>query len=330
MKKLILLRTAALLAVITLNLKLETLNCFAQNIAFVAGATASDGTTGTLTSLTIAMPAGVIANDIMIASIVLGSIGNTNNVNVTPPTGWIIIKKASEINVFYKIAGAAEPPNYSFTFATQDNAAGGILAYRNVSLINPIDTFSFVSDDPSGGTTTTIPSLTTTIANTMLLSLYGQSDNQGASPYTGPAGATEQFDLGSAVTNEYDAWAAGYDELFPTAGTTGTRIGTAPAANGSGSGVLIALTPQNITGIANVLKERSVRVLPNPSTGKFLIDSDREISTLEVFNALGELIYGSTSHGMKKEVDLTAQPRGIYFAKIVSGDYGVVKKLVIK
>lgn len=55
-------------------------------------------------------------------------------------------------------------------------------------------------------------------------------------------------------------------------------------------------------------------IIPNPTTGEFIIQSDAEIKSIAVYNLLGELV--------SSKADLSGQASGIYLLKIVS-DKGV-------
>jgi len=67
--------------------------------------------------------------------------------------------------------------------------------------------------------------------------------------------------------------------------------------------------------------QNQIHIYPNPSTGKFTIkmtpnklDQTRDNTTsLEIINTLGEIIYQSEITNPKSEIDLSKQPKGIYF-----------------
>jgi hypothetical protein len=61
---------------------------------------------------------------------------------------------------------------------------------------------------------------------------------------------------------------------------------------------------------------------PNPSTGIFMFNDNKNIKTVEVFNMMGELVL---SQGNAKIINLQAFPKGIYIARI-NGEF--VSKLV--
>lgn len=64
---------------------------------------------------------------------------------------------------------------------------------------------------------------------------------------------------------------------------------------------------------------------PNPNNGIFSIESNVKISTIEVFNAVGEIVYGATINTHHTTVDLTQQSKGIYFYRLRIGEKTIVK-----
>lgn len=54
-------------------------------------------------------------------------------------------------------------------------------------------------------------------------------------------------------------------------------------------------------------------VFPNPSSGIFMLNDKKNITSLEVFNMMGELVL---SQGNAKQINLQAFPKGIYIARI--------------
>jgi hypothetical protein len=90
---------------------------------------------------------------------------------------------------------------------------------------------------------------------------------------------------------------------------------------------IVAKTGQ-ITSI-NLLGSESVNisVFPNPSTGVFIIKMNEHSSKIQyqVLNQEGKLIAESTTFSDEFKIDLTNQPKGIYFLKVKT-DKGIVEK----
>lgn len=74
----------------------------------------------------------------------------------------------------------------------------------------------------------------------------------------------------------------------------------------------------------------SLNILPNPSNGKFQIETKEKIE-LTIFNTTGQEIYRNTLDASKICcIDLTSQPKGFYFLTYMSSNKKVVKKLVLR
>ena len=74
-----------------------------------------------------------------------------------------------------------------------------------------------------------------------------------------------------------------------------------------------------------------IMIYPNPSTGIFNIDIRGIENTLkmEVLNSRGQLIYTTELNG-SDILDLSAQPRGVYFIRLINSSSVELKKVVIK
>ena len=70
-------------------------------------------------------------------------------------------------------------------------------------------------------------------------------------------------------------------------------------------------------------------VYPNPSNGIFVIQTSGKISKIEILNVLGEKIYQSEISN-REPINLSQQPKGIYFIEMKMGEKIYNKKLVIQ
>ncbi len=86
----------------------------------------------------------------------------------------------------------------------------------------------------------------------------------------------------------------------------------------------------NFAGIQNLLDNQTVSVYPNPGTGVFKIKSEKEFvyNSIKIYNTQGQLIYQSNKP--VEEIDLTTQPKGIYFVQINSEGTIGRKKIIIQ
>jgi len=86
-----------------------------------------------------------------------------------------------------------------------------------------------------------------------------------------------------------------------------------------------------IAGIQSINSPNEVvSVYPNPSNGKFelkITNYESGIKNIEVYNLLGEKVYSNTSAAhFPLAIDISSQPTGMYFVKVVSGQsYKVLK-----
>src|SRR6185312_14541077 len=87
-------------------------------------------------------------------------------------------------------------------------------------------------------------------------------------------------------------------------------------------------------GVKQITEPKGVTVYPNPSNGRFTVELNGKsngIAMVEVYNVLGEKVYGLEKSQLsffnpQFNLDLTAQPAGIYFVKTYSGNSVTVTK----
>ena len=202
-------------------------------------------------SLTLARPAGVAANDLLVAVIDVLA-----NPTVTAPSGWTLARSDTIASgthmrqaLYTRVATAAEAGAYTWTFSTADPAAGAVADYVGVQVANAVDATS--GQTTVNGTTLTAPSVTTTAANDILVAAFAISDT---GTLSAPTGMTQRVSVslagqpGTRVTDDVA------DAGLGAAGSTGTRT-VKLAASASGIGELLALrtdttppsTPSNLT-----------------------------------------------------------------------------------
>lgn len=73
-------------------------------------------------------------------------------------------------------------------------------------------------------------------------------------------------------------------------------------------------------------------LFPNPSNGKITLKGlSSENYEITVFNAIGEKIVDTDSRSLKQnEIDLSSNPKGIYFVELRVNDQKVTKKLILQ
>jgi len=226
------------------------------DIAFVAASSAG-AASGVLT-LTINKPTGTVQDDVMIASIGV----RPNTATITPPSGWTLVRRinntnstASSLAVYSRVAGASEPASYAWAFDTSAGSAGGIQTFSGVDTTTPIDVEN--GQNTASGLTHATPDVTTTVANTMIVTSHSFATS---ATWTPPTGMTEGFDVASlAVPNVAGQSTEGNFALQSAAGPTGTKTATASNDADVGNTHILALKPVNPVNFGVTEPRRSQR-----------------------------------------------------------------------
>ncbi|MFA5781945.1 MAG: choice-of-anchor tandem repeat GloVer-containing protein, partial [Bacteroidales bacterium] len=150
----------------------------------------------------------------------------------------------------------------------------------------------------------------------------------------GSAAATPS---GGAGTYTY-SWSNG-DTTSTVTGLTGQPTDTLIVTITDAMGCTLTDTAiiDCLTGIAENNAGTDFNVYPNPGSGKFLISSNGNISSIEIYNLMGEKVFQFTINNpclagrqAQSEIDLSNQTNGIYFIKIYDEQTVLVKKIVIQ
>jgi hypothetical protein len=196
---------------------------------------ASSAGNATATSLTIPAPAGAQSGDVELASVTV-----RGSPAITAPVGWTLVRSDQsgftiKQAVYWHLVGSSEPADYTWTWSPAQGASGGIAAYGGVNTTTPIDASS---GQTGSGTAITAPTVTTTVAGTMLVGFFGTSAPATATP---PSGMSERFDVFSSA-GTYRAASEGADQTLSAAGASGSRTATA-SLSAANIGQLVALKP---------------------------------------------------------------------------------------
>jgi hypothetical protein len=181
------------------------------------------GAQGT-TTVTLPVPPGTAAGDLLVAQIVYRDGAET----LTVPTGWTPLTEASngiEITsaLYWKVAVAGEPaPVFSRPLAAPGVMAGGLVAYVGVRTTAPVVVFGNATGI---GTTATTPSLATTDTTVEVVHLLTKS--QEALPT--PAGTTVLIS-GTTGIAPASLGVVAADETFAGPGSTPARSATSTTA----------------------------------------------------------------------------------------------------
>jgi hypothetical protein len=170
----------------------------ATAITFVGASSLADYSTS-VTSVTIAKPAGVQAGDCLIAQVILYD-GSGSDVPVSP-SGWSLIRHDSASAgyrvtswLYYKIAGANEPNLDSWNISAQW-AAGAMAAWRGAAS-SPIDVATGTSATGKSPLSATPPLAAASYGNELRLCFYA-SQADSAPDISLPGTLTQRMDANS-------------------------------------------------------------------------------------------------------------------------------------
>ena len=211
-------------------------------VSFVAAATATSD--ADVTSIGVALPAGIVSTDFLLAFIARDAEAAPGA--VTAPAGWTLLNEgacgggvACSLAVFQRFTGSASGPQ-TFTWTGGQNVTAALLAYRNVNQSTPFDTAATTSTGTTGSPG--VPAITTVTNNSMVVRAVAESEEVG--PFTPPGGHTERFDLnptgGGATTN---IASSGADFVDATAGANAATTFDSTGGSSAWRGISIALRP---------------------------------------------------------------------------------------
>jgi MSHA biogenesis protein MshQ len=192
-------------------------------------------------TLTLTRPGTVAADDVMIVSVGV----TPSTATITPPADWTSIRRidnagptSNSLEVFLRVAGAAEPASYVWRFGGAGYAVGGLQAFYNVNTITPVDVEN--GQATPSATSHATPSVATTVANAMVVTSHTFASSR---TWTPPAGMTESFDRPSGANNATGQAIEGNRVLQAAAGATGAKTATAAGFADAGATHILALRP---------------------------------------------------------------------------------------
>ena len=194
-------------------------------------------TTGKVTSLPLSRPGGVVAGDLLLALVVQAKSGS-----ITAPAGWTSLAvsdgtRQPRMAVFWRVVVASEPATYTFNSSIDEEATGGISAFRGVDTSSPIAA-SAIQPNASSSTSST-PSISPAVANTMLVGFWGTGK-----AITPPASMVESIGLTVGKGVKSVSAESAYETRAAT-GATGARIASI-AGNTTNNAALVALRPLSV------------------------------------------------------------------------------------
>jgi hypothetical protein len=183
--------------------------------AFVNNSTATRATAGT--SLAIPYPSGIVAGDLLVATLSHDGTGTINT-----PANWTLVNEGTcpgnncRLGVYYLLATGSMTGSLTISWANNREAVGAILHYTGVDQTSPINGTSTSATGTS--VTPSAPTMTTTVANTRVVRVFGANTNVAITAT--PTGHTSWYGLPSSTSGTATT-AGGADTTQATAAPTG-------------------------------------------------------------------------------------------------------------
>jgi hypothetical protein len=209
-------------------------------------ATTAGSTSGTATSLSINLPAGTAANDVMLLQITARNQTET----VTPPSGWTAIRADTQAYLgvgitqalYYRVASGAEPASYTFSVSNASGLAASIVTLRGVSTTAPI--FAHIAQS-GAALTATAPAVASCQAGAVQVGFFGFSS---ALLNLTLGGGLTQFS-GTTTNSLAGLTIASAGQVLLTAGTCPAMTAVAVSLTAN-VGQQVVLTPRRVTMLA--------------------------------------------------------------------------------
>ena len=272
-------------------------------------------------NLSIATPTGTAANDVMIAAIGF----NNSSAAITPPSCWTLVRRgdnsaatSNSLAVYRKTAAAGEPASHTWGVAGGAFLVGGIQSFSGVDTANPID--AEAGQSTASATAHDTPSITTSTANTMLVTAHTFASSQSWTPQ---AGLSESFDRLSGVASATGQSITGGHQAQAAAGASGAKRSTAATSADRGNTHILALnrfipnTPPTVS-LTSPPNGASFPAPANITLTAAAADSDGTIQKVEFFHGGTNLI--ATLTAAPYSFTWTGVPQGTFTLTAVATD----------
>lgn len=110
----------------------------------------------------------------------------------------------------------------------------------------------------------------------------------------------------------------------------GVHVAWVNTLNGEQDVYYSFIRPQVMTATEDISENESVSIYPNPTNGLIEISSGDKKIRIELYTAMGEKIYSTSDFNTKHVMDISSQPAGIYFLKVISKDSREAIKKIIR
>lgn len=214
-----------------------------RGFAYLGSGTATTASSG---NITLALPAGHIAGDLLICLI-----ESADNVvpSISNSSGWTLLYSlsngtASQASLFYKIVTSNAETNPQLTHNGGAGIVGDCAAFTGVDSTTPFDT-GYAAAASVADTTVETGSLATVSPNTLLVFAAHMAKSESSLTVSSKAGLT--WSAGALSTNGSGAGqsvAFSYSTTYANQGSVGPIVGTVASNSTLSNGVLLALRPK--------------------------------------------------------------------------------------
>lgn len=203
------------------------------------------GSTTSVTSMVVPMPAGVAVGDLLLMHVV-----SSVTANPTTPTNWAVFEPNLSIGspgptsiTYFKWADGTEGSSVTVTVPT-GKYEGHIAAYRGVDTTNPKDVAAPTGTQSATTTLAVPPPITTVTAGAMVLLFTAANSASGVVNTTwASANMTERVEGTSTVAATTNPTAALYENILASPGTFQPDVSINPNTSGRSSMRVVALRP---------------------------------------------------------------------------------------
>jgi len=254
-----------------------------------------------------------------------------------PPTGCTI-NNPDGATTWARTTVAAKTGVASMFMDNNNYAANGEIdemqlpAFNLSSVLNPVMTFQVAYQmytDPatSPNFSDTLRVWLSTDCGTTWIEVYGKWSTNLAT--TTPSFSTTQF------IPTQNQWRLETINLAPYQSYSNVMIKFHHTTDYENQMYVDDINIQNMTDVQSELLHSEVNLFPNPSSGKvnvYVNMFSRDNLTIKVMNAVGQEVSVMTekaSIGGNYELDLSAEPNGVYFIEVQTGTEVVTRRIVI-
>ena len=206
-------------------------------------------------------------------------------------------------------------PGFSYLWSNGDTTA-------TTSSSLSVGTYTVIVTDSNGCTVTD----SVTIGEPLALSLSATSTDE----LLGNDGTIDLTVSGGTAGYTY-VWSPSGSGEDPTGLAAGTYMVTVTDANGCTDTLSVTVGSQ--VGISEFGKDAIMNIYPNPNTGHFFMsfeNVDYSELTVEVYNAVGQLVTTQSVNQNPIEIDIRAFGAGMYTVKIKDGTRQAARQIIVK